>query len=239
MPQLIVAALILWAVVAGPRWLARTSRGDIAKLTKGAAGSAALVVAVLVLLRGSVEGAAALAAFGFGLLGSRALGPGSILGFASSQFSSPRARLFRSQTIELKIDRFTNAAQGRVLSGSYAGAALSELSESQCLEILAACRSEDAYGVQLLEAYLDRSLPRWRATGEGDRDASGFGRSRSRSMTEEYAYEMLGLAKGATREDITRAHRTLMKKVHPDHGGTTSLAALLNEAKDVLMRRHG
>ena len=57
-------------------------------------------------------------------------------------------------------------------------------------------------------------------------------------MTEDEAYEVLGLAKGASGEDIARAHRSLMKKLHPDQGGTTSLAARVNEARDILSRRH-
>ncbi len=57
-------------------------------------------------------------------------------------------------------------------------------------------------------------------------------------MSEREAYELLGLAEGATREEITRRHRRMMKKYHPDHGGSTDLAARVNEAKDVLMRRH-
>jgi DnaJ-class molecular chaperone len=57
-------------------------------------------------------------------------------------------------------------------------------------------------------------------------------------MSKDEAYEVLGLQKGASREDVVRSHRSLMKKLHPDHGGTTNLAARVNEAKEVLMRRH-
>ena len=46
---------------------------------------------------------------------------------------------------------------------------------------------------------------------------------------------MLGLQPGASDEDIKTAHRELMKGVHPDHGGSSYLAAKINAARDFLL----
>lgn len=59
---------------------------------------------------------------------------------------------------------------------------------------------------------------------------------RGSSMTRAEALLVLGLAEGATKRDIVRAHRELVRKVHPDTpGGSTYLASQINQAKDVLL----
>jgi DnaJ-domain-containing protein 1 len=89
----------------------------------------------------------------------------------------------------------------------------------------------------LLATYLDRRQPNWREhASDGSAEANGGSPSRTGKMTEQEAYQILGIQPGASAQDIARAHRSLIKKLHPDQGGSTYLAAQINEAKDVLMR---
>jgi DnaJ domain len=90
-----------------------------------------------------------------------------------------------------------------------------------------------------LAGYFDGAGTGRREHMQGDADAAlGTRSARGGKMTEQEAYQVLGVARGASVTEISRAHRSLMKKLHPDQGGTTYLAARVNEAKDVLLRSH-
>jgi hypothetical protein len=79
-------------------------------------------------------------------------------------------------------------------------------------------------------------------SGKEPRKKTGRRRSRRRSpvegaMTEHYAYAILDLARGADEREIVKAHRTMIKKHHPDLGGSNEQAALINEARDLLLAK--
>ncbi len=152
--------------------------------------------------------------------------PGKGRGTAGGQASA-----VRSLYLEMSLDHATGTISGRVLQGRFAGRALSGLTQAESLDLLAELRSSDSQGAQLFEAYLDRTAPGWSPGGGGQR-----GGSPSQAMTVDQAYLVLGLAPGATRDDVHAAHRNLMKRFHPDQGGSTYLAAQVNEAKDVLLK---
>ncbi len=54
-------------------------------------------------------------------------------------------------------------------------------------------------------------------------------------MTRDEALKILGLVEGASFKEVNQAYREIMKVVHPDQGGTSYLAAKVNEAKDFLI----
>jgi len=150
-----------------------------------------------------------------------------------------RASTARSAWIQMRLELDAGAMDGRVIDGPYAGRELNALSRGECLKLFDLCRREDPDGARLLETYFDRRFAGWREAYQGQGEAGRGGGGGSGAMTRDEAYEVLGLPKGAAADEIVRAHRSLMKKLHPDHGGSTALAARVNQAKDVLLDRHG
>jgi len=140
----------------------------------------------------------------------------------------------RTATLEMVIDHDSGRLEGRCLQGRFAGRKLSSLAERELLQLLDELQSTDAQGAVLLETYLDRRCEGWRDRKTESHEKTKRG-PRGATMTVNEAYEVLGLKSGAKEEQVRTAHRRLMMKFHPDQGGSTYLAARINEAKEVLL----
>jgi hypothetical protein len=227
---LVVLALALWALNS----FTKVNPNTAAAVLKAGGGLGALALAGVLGVRGRLDVAIPLGLTGLGLLGWL---PWSIPGFgARTRKSEGQVSRVRSAFVEMELDHDTGAMRGRILAGRHEGVTLDALDLATVIGFLVEIDEESR---ALLMAYLDRREPRWREHAQGDA-AAGAGRTAwgNPKMTEEEAYQILGVLPGASAEEIGRAHRSLMKKLHPDQGGSTYLASRVNEAKDVLLRRH-
>jgi DnaJ-domain-containing protein 1 len=130
-----------------------------------------------------------------------------------------------SAGLRMTLDHATGELDGEVTQGPFAGARLSALSAEELGGLYEAFEAAgDHDSLALLLAWLDRS---GRTRAEAAPPSGG-------TMTEAEAYRVLGLAPGASIDEVRAAYHRLMKRVHPDLGGSGALAAMLNEAKQVL-----
>ena len=236
MPAFLAGLAALLILVFGARLLASADPKKLAVILRKGGGVALLLLAAFLVARGALPLAIPLAFFGLALLGMKT---GSWFGaggpFGSANKSPGQRSEVRTDALEMALDHDSGDMEGRILKGQFAGKTLSSLSEADLLVLLEELRGFDEQGTVLIEAYLDRRAKGWR---EGPKDAaSDRPQSAGGRMTRDEAYEVLGLAKGANEDEIRTAHRKLMMKLHPDQGGSTYLAARINEAKDVLLGR--
>jgi hypothetical protein len=221
-------AILIWAA---QKYLQADPR-KLAAVAKIAGGIAMIVFAVFLGMRGELAVAVPLGAAGLGLLGWLPFGPA---GFgARTQKSAGQVSRVRSAFLEMELDHDSGAMRGVILAGPREGTRLESLDVATLVGLL---NEIDEESRALLAAYLDRRDAGWREHAQAD-TATGRGSASRGPMTHEEAYQILGLEPGAKAEEIIRAHRTLMKRIHPDQGGTNYLAARVNEAKDTLLRQH-
>jgi hypothetical protein len=144
-----------------------------------------------------------------------------------------------TDSLRMRLDHGSGELEGEVLRGRFAGRSLDSLGLAGLLELLADCQREDPRSVALLQTYLDRRQPDWRAHVAGEQaQGAQHEAAAGEVMDEATACSILGLSPGASPDEIKAAHRRLMTKLHPDHGGSSYLAAQLNQAKDFLLRGH-
>ena len=233
MPELLLGLLLLVAILIAGRLYVDADPVALARQMKRVGGVVALACAFGLLITGrGVLLALPLAGFGLWLLGKRMPWPLGDSGWTQTD----RVTSVRTAMLEMSLDHTSGATDGRVLAGQYAGRALSQLSRDELAVLLQECTRTDSQGAQLLRAYIERlGFAQEQAGGGSGGGNGGAGRGPS-GMSVDEAYDVLGLRPGATQDEIQQAHRTLMKKNHPDQGGSTYLASKINEAKDVLLR---
>jgi hypothetical protein len=211
----------------------------LARAIKIGGGVVALAGAAFTGIKGELAVAVPLGIFGAGLLGWSPFGTGfgnigAMFGGGAQRSPGQTSRV-RSQFLDMSLDHDSGGLEGQIVAGPYAGHSLGEFDLPQ---LTAMIPGFDAESVSLLESYLDRRFPAWRQDAQGNTAGGQSRPAASGKMTSEEAYQILGLQPGAGRDEIGRAHRALMKKLHPDQGGSTYLAARVNEAKDTLLRTH-
>ncbi len=230
MPYLLLGLALLVGGVLIAYWFSKADPKQIARTAKIVTIVLLAGVGILFVVAGRAQLLAALPIIGgllwkfwplLGRLGRRISNGGN-------QGSKVRTRFFA-----MHLDHASGHVDGEILAGDFAGRLLSELSIAE-LHRLHGDVSGDPQSLALIEAYLDRRDPDWRGAGQGGAGRGG-GAASSGRMTVEEAYEVLGLQAGAGPEEIRRAHRRLMQKLHPDAGGSDWLAAKLNAAKDLLL----
>ena len=229
-----VVILIWWA----SKLFASASPKLLAKAMKTGGGILSLGVAGLLMLRGRLDMAVFIGGIGAWLLGWSAYGPGGMrFPWGSDKIETPGKRSKVSSTfLAMELDHDSGGMTGKVVAGPYAGRELDSLSLPEIATLLRECLARDPEGARLLEAYLDRRTPGWREDADGHRDAGQGRAASSGAMSQQEAYEILGLQSGAGEQAIREAHRSLMKRIHPDAGGSSGLAARVNQAKDVLLK---
>ena len=154
--------------------------------------------------------------------------------------SSGQASGVNTRYLHMELDHDSGVMWGTVVSGAYTGRNLHDLDTESVLQLLGECQRNDPESAQILEAYLDRERPDWRDKAG---DQSGHQRTggespnnhHSSDMSRAEAYQVLGLEEGAPDDVVRKTYHRLIGHLHPDKGGSTFLAAKVNQAKDVLL----
>ncbi len=233
MPAIVLALVVLAVVALGIAWFLRANPSSLARGMRRALFVLGIIAVGGFLIFG-LRFVPGLLPELFGLAGLVITGliARALRNRSSGGFSSPgtgRRTEVRTAFLQAWIDHGTGDVGGTVLTGRFAGRTLDRLSDSELLDLHEECRN-DADSLRVMEAYLDRRLNvDWRSARQPPP------RGPRTDMTRAEALAVLGLAEGASDEEIKAAHRRLIRRTHPDAGGTADLAARINRAKDVLV----
>lgn len=156
-------------------------------------------------------------------------------GQAAKPRTAPRQKSrVRSEHLEMTLDHDSGAIDGQILTGPRKGQVLSDLSLPALLLLLSEIQTDDQ-SLKLLETYLDHAHPGWHEHADRSADEHERRQPDARDMSREDAYRVLGLEPGSTEDEIREAYRRLIKRLHPDSGGSAVLTAKITAARDCLL----
>lgn len=164
-------------------------------------------------------------------LGSAGLGAG-VAGAGGFGGGGQTSRVSTASLV-MTLNQATGSIDGEITAGAFSGKKLSALSIDDIKLLYQECQKHDPEGVRLLQAYVARERSaEWQNAPQDEHNENSSG---APEVSVREAYDILGLAAGASRKDIVQAHRSLMGKLHPDKGGSNYLAVKVNAAKKVLL----
>ena len=138
----------------------------------------------------------------------------------------PRPSKFKTKTLTMDINFSTMEMNGYVIDGEYSGKSLSELTAQQLSDLSAYCKNNDKESYALLYGYMA-------VNGKtSDHAEENMSSANMNDLSEDEAYAILGLEKPSSKSEISKAHISLIQKLHADRGGSDYLAAKINAAKD-------
>jgi hypothetical protein len=137
---------------------------------------------------------------------------------------------FRTASLVVTINFASGQITGEITTGDLAGKQLSELSTDEIEKLSQQLKQTDKESYVLLQAYLMRS------GSTNEQSANDFTSDSYKNISKAEAYEVLGISDDSSQQEVIKAHKRLIQKLHPDRGGSDYLAAKINAAKDLLIK---
>jgi len=242
MPRIILIVVILIMVIMVLRWFVNAKPADVSRILRRAGISIFIGILIILAATGRLNWLFALIGTLFALL-PRLLPLlryvpilGSLIAYlkrtkAAATPSAGQQSRVETRFLRMTLDHDSGDMSGEILEGQFKGRRLSDLVLDELVALYNEYRVQDEQSAALLQAYLDRVHgEEWHTSSEDAASSVKTGK-----MSHEEACEILGIAPDADKEQIIEAHRRLMQKMHPDRGGSTYLAAKINQAKDILL----
>ena len=150
---------------------------------------------------------------------------------AQQVFSNP---VFNTRYLKVTIDISQGKVTGVVTDGPHKGGQIEQLSMETLAELEKFYGENDKKSQYLIRVVMQRNSgqryqQQSQQQGQGNYPSVG-------DPSYEEALQILGLPDNPSKQDVQKAHKTLMQKLHPDRGGNDYLASRVNVAKEVVIK---